>query len=178
MADRYCLGGRGAGRRSPGRRPCRGRAIAGGSSLDPCAQNGGALHGKSVAGCPALTLSPAPANAAIEGLPIGWGWSSLDGEITVTIEAFDQIEDVELTLTRGHDRHRYRFDRSSMSNGDTWSVDIPMPSRTTEIAVRVDATYAGEESYYEDGFEVSVFAEMDFDVDLDSFDADGRGILS
>lgn len=116
----------------------------------------------------------APAHAQVEGLPIGWAWSSTTDEITITLEAYDTMSDLELVITRAHDRHRHRFTRGSMDNGDVWSVDIPMPSRTTELGIRIDADYAGEAGYFEDAFEMTVFREMDFEVDLDSFDADGR----
>ena len=124
--------------------------------------------------CIALLSWQAPAQAQTEGLPIGWAWSMADGELTLTLEGFDQMEDLRVRVTRTPSRQVYTFDRSTLGLGQQWDVQFPAPDRTSRFAIRVDADFAGEAGFIEDGFEIEVLAPMDFEVDLDSFEADAR----
>ena len=124
--------------------------------------------------CIALLSWQAPAQAQTEGLPIGWAWSMADGELTLTLEGFDQMEDLRVRVTRTPSRQVYTFDRSALGLGQQWDVQFPAPDRTSRFAIRVDADFAGEAGFIEDGFEIEVLAPMDFEVDLDSFEADAR----
>lgn len=119
----------------------------------------------------ALFFAAAPAHAQ---LPIGWGWSMDTEELTFTIEAFDVIEDVELEIQRRSDREEFEFSRAGMDAGQTWNVEMPVPHRTTEFSLTVRATFAGVAGEISDTFEIEVMEPMDFEVDVDSFDADNR----
>jgi outer membrane protein OmpA-like peptidoglycan-associated protein len=126
----------------------------------------------------ALCSLYAPAAVAqVEGLPIGYGVQFDATQISFTVEAFDALSDVDLVLTRRADGRAFRFDRSALDTGATWTVDIPLPARTSEIQVRVEATFAGERGYLTDAFEVEVLADMDFEVDLSTYDGDARRFM-
>ena len=118
-----------------------------------------------------------PAAAQIEGLPVGYGVQFDDTQIAFTIEAFDALSDLDLVLTRRADGRAFRFDRSTLSPGGTWTVEIPLPSRTSEIQMRIEADFAGERGFLTDAFEVEVLADMDFEVDLASYDGDARRFM-
>ena len=107
-------------------------------------------------------------------LPIGWGWSTTSEELTISIEAFDVIEDVELTIQRRSDREEYEFSRGGMDTGAVWNVELPLPPRTTDYTITVAATFAGIPAEITDTLEIAVVEPMDFDVDADRFDADNR----
>jgi outer membrane protein OmpA-like peptidoglycan-associated protein len=119
--------------------------------------------------CALLVSTPAHAQ-----LPIGWGWSINTEELTFTIEAFDVIEDVELEIRRHSDREDFEFSRAGMNGGQTWNVEMPIPSRTTDFSLTIRASFAGVDGEISDTFEIGVVEPMDFEVDVDSFDADNR----
>ncbi|MFT6397502.1 MAG: outer membrane protein OmpA-like peptidoglycan-associated protein [Bradymonadia bacterium] len=107
-------------------------------------------------------------------LPIGWGWSTTSEDLTISIEAFDVIEGVELTIQRQSDRESYEFSRGGMDTGEVWNVELPLPRRTTDYTITVAATFAGIEAEISDTLEIGVVEPMDFDVDADRFDSDNR----
>ncbi len=107
-------------------------------------------------------------------LPIGWGWSTTSDDLTISIEAFDVIEDVDLTIERRSDREVYEYSRGGMDTGTVWNVELPLPPRTTDYTITVAATFAGMAAEISDTLEVAVVEPMDFDVDADRFDSDNR----
>ena len=107
-------------------------------------------------------------------LPIGWGWSMDTEQLTFAIEAFDVIEGVELEIQRRSDREHFEYSRAGMDSGEVWNVEMPVPTRTTEFSLTIRATFAGVAGEISDVFEIAVMEPMDFEVDVDSFDADNR----
>ncbi|MFT4704101.1 MAG: outer membrane protein OmpA-like peptidoglycan-associated protein, partial [Bradymonadia bacterium] len=113
------------------------------------------------------------AHAQTEGLPMGWGWATTSaGELQFTFEAFDVMDGVVVQIEVGRAEHR--FTRSQMPMGDVWAVTVDEPSRSADISVRIDANFAGEAGYLSEEFAMEVLADMDFTVDLDSFDEGSR----
>lgn len=125
-----------------------------------------------------VAASVAAPVAQAQGLPMGWSWAS-DGHggLTVTVDAFDIVDDLTLTVTRQSDRRVFRFERAQMGVDESWTVDLPMPDRTTDMRVQVAGKFAGIPGVLEDVFSVQVLAEMDFAVDESSFDAEGHRFL-
>lgn len=111
---------------------------------------------------------------ALAQLPIGWGWSINSDELIFSIEAFDVIEDVELEIRRRSDGEDWSFSRAGMDTGQVWNVEVETPGRTTEFSLTIEATFAGTSAEISDVFEVPIVEPMDFEVDVDSFDADAR----
>lgn len=130
--------------------------------MKPCLQVGAMLV--------ALLIAP----LAHAQLPIGWGWSTTSDDLTISIEAFDVIEDVDLTIERRSDREVYEYSRGGMDTGTVWNVELPLPPRTTDYTITVAATFAGMAAEISDTLEVAVVEPMDFDVDADRFDSDNR----
>lgn len=127
-----------------------------------------------LAACVVFTAWLLPAEAQTYGLPIGWAWSMADDEITLTFEGFDQMDAVRVQVTRTPNRQVYTFERSQLGLGDQWNVSFAAPTRTSSFDIRVDADFADEAGYIQDGFDIEVLAPMEFEVDLASFDADAR----
>lgn len=115
-----------------------------------------------------LAASAVPAHA--QGLPAGWSWSTHEGQLTITVDALDAIDDVELEVRRAADHERFEFERGAMDVGESWTVDLPMPTRTTELAIVVSGTFAGVAGSLEDAFTLEVLPPMDFTVDESTFD--------
>lgn len=122
----------------------------------------------------ASSLLLVPSAALAEGLPLGWGWSTSEDELTITIEAFDVIDDVDVRLRRHHDGRTFDFSLGDLGLGDRRDLDVPFPSRTSEYTLTVTGTFAEIDGELTDRFEIPVRAPMDFDVDEASFDEEAR----
>lgn len=125
----------------------------------------------------AVLFTLAPLSASAQGLPIGWAWSTSGDELTVQVEAFDLIEDVHVEIRRHHDGRTFDFNVGDMSLGDVEGLDMPVPTRTSTYTITIAGTHAEIPSEVEDQFEIPVLEAMDFDVDTDSFDEEGRRFI-
>ncbi len=111
---------------------------------------------------------------AQEGLPLGWGWQQSDDALTITIEAFDLMTDLEVTLRRHADGRRFEFSHEGLPIGRSWEIDVPSPTRTSEYTLTIEAGYADLSGRVEDTFTIEVLAPMEFTVDEGPFDAESH----
>jgi outer membrane protein OmpA-like peptidoglycan-associated protein len=122
----------------------------------------------------ALALSLLPAVALGQGLPVGWGWATGDGGLSVSVEAFDVVEDIEMSIRRHSDGRRFDFDFGDMRLGAVETASLPMPDRTSEYTITITGRFADVPGRVEDVFEIAVMPPLEFDVDESTFDEERR----
>lgn len=108
-----------------------------------------------------------------QSIPVGFSWSVDDDELTITLDADDIIDDVEVEL-RSDRGERVRESRDRLGMRETWEIVVDAPTRTTTYDLTVEGTCADIEGQFSYEFTVEAFEALDFEVDLDSWDPEGR----
>ncbi len=113
------------------------------------------------------------AAALAQGLPVGFTWSVSDDELTITLDADDIIDDLEVEV-RSDRGDRVDESRDRLGTRETWNITLDAPERTTTYELTVEGTCADIDGVFTYEFTVEAFEALDFEVDLDSWDPEGH----
>ena len=105
-----------------------------------------------------------------EGLPVSWAYQITDENLVFTFEAFDNMDDVDVTISSGRNEDESHVRR--IRTGETWTVELDIPSATSTFEVRVEATHAEERGFTLDRFDLEVFGAFSFSFNTDEFNAE------
>ena len=112
-----------------------------------------------------------------QGLPLAWAWAQDEAHLILSVEALDELSDVELSVRRHTDSRVFPFDVGSLRMSEQRDFTLPRPTRSTEYSVVIRGRCGDLAGVVEDGFSVEVLAELDFSVDVSSFDVAGRSFV-
>jgi outer membrane protein OmpA-like peptidoglycan-associated protein len=121
----------------------------------------------------ALALLVLPLPLAAQSLPVGFGYALEGDDLILTVEADEAVEDVEMVI-RARGGRSWTFSRSALADGARWTETLPAPTATTQYTLELEGSYGGIDGALSYDFAVEIAADLDFEVDEDTFDAEGH----